>query len=86
MNKENQVLLIERFIISNDQTFVINQVNDELSVFYLGLINYYADKQNIKINIDNNNETTEMENDLFGLKEIKIFYITNTKIKFSFKN
>ena len=79
MNKENQVLLIERFIISNDQTFVINQVNDELSVFYLGLINYYADKQNIKINIDNNNETTEMENDLFGLKEIKIFYITNTK-------
>ena len=79
LNKENQILLIEKFIISNEDTIVINQVSDELGVLYLGLVKYYADKHSIKINIDNNNEPTGAENDLFGLKEIKIFNITNTK-------
>ncbi len=79
MNKENQILLIEKFIISNDDNIIINQVNDELGIFYFGLIKYYAGKQKVKINIVNNNETTGMENDLFGLKEIKIFNTTNTK-------
>ena len=56
MNKENQILLIEKFLISNEKQLLINQVNDELGNFYLSIIKYYADKQGIKINIDDNNE------------------------------
>ena len=80
MNKENQLLLIEKFLNSNEETILINQVNDELSIFYLSIIKYYADKQSIKLKIDEKSEVIMIEDDLFGQKEIKIFSITNTKI------
>ena len=79
MNKGSQILLIEKFLTSNEETLLINQVSDELNIFYLSIIKYYADKQVIKINIDDNYETMGSENDLFGQKEIKIYIITNTK-------
>ena len=79
MTKESQLLLIKKFLISNDETLLINQVNDDLSIFYLGIIKYYADKQGIKINIIDNNETVGTEDDLFGRREIKVSFITNTK-------
>jgi len=79
MTKESQILFIKKFLISNDETLLINQVNDDLSIFYLSIIKYYADKQGIKININDNNETVGTENDLFGQKEIKVSFITNTK-------
>ena len=79
MNKGSQILLIEKFLISNEETLLINQVNDELGIFYFNIIKYYADKQGIKISVDDNNETIVAENDLFGQKEIKIFTITNMK-------
>ena len=71
MNKAAQILLIEKFLISNEETLLINQVSDELGIFYLSIIKYYADKQGIKINVDDNNETKGAEDDLFGQKEIK---------------
>jgi len=79
MIKGSQILLIKKFLNSNDVTLLINQVNDEFGVFYLSIIKYYADKQSAKINVDDNNETVGTEDDLFGQKEIKIFFITNTK-------
>ena len=79
MTKGSQILLIKKFLISNDVTLLINQVNDDLGIFYLGIIKYYADKQGIKINIYDNTETVGTEDDLFGQKEIKIFFTTNTK-------
>ena len=79
MNKEGQVSLIEKFLISNEATLLINQVSDELGICYLSIIKYYADKNGVKINVDDNNETMAAEDDLFGQKEIKIFIITNTK-------
>ena len=78
-NKDNQIILIEKFLISKELTMIINQVNNEYGLFYLSVIKYYADKQGIKLNIDGNNETLGIEDDLFGLKEIKIFDTTNTK-------
>jgi len=77
--KEPQILLIKKFIISNEDTLLVNQVNDELGIFYLSIVKYYADQQGIKINIDDNNETIGSVDDLFGQKKIKIFIITNTK-------
>ena len=49
--KEPQILLIKKFIISDEDTLLVNQVNDELGIFYLSIVKYYADKQGIKINI-----------------------------------
>ena len=79
MNKGSQISLIKKFLISNEETLLINQVSDELGIFYLSIIKYYSDKQGIKINIDENNEFMATEDDLFGQKEIKIFVITNAK-------
>ena len=79
MNRGSQILLIKKFIISNEETLLINQVNDEFGIFYLSIIKYYADKQGTKINVDDNNGTIGAEDDLFGQKEIKIYSITNTK-------
>ena len=79
MSRENQILLIEKFLISNELSMIVNKVNDEYELFYLSVIKYYADKKSIKLNIDDNNEALGSEGDLFGLKEIKIFNITNTK-------
>ena len=79
MNKGSQILIIEKFLISSEETLLINQVSDELSILYLSIIKYYADKQGIKINIDDNYEAMGSEDDLFGQKEIKIYSITNTK-------
>ena len=79
MNKENQISIIENFLISNEENLLINQVNDELGIFYLNVIKFYADKQGIKINSEENNDPVESINDLFGQKEIKIISITSTK-------
>ncbi len=79
MNNENQILLFKNFFQSKEETILINQVNEELGVFYLSLIKYYADKNDIKVSIGDNDETMGNEDDLFGLKEIKILNITNTK-------
>ena len=79
VNKGSQILLIEKFLTSNNETLLINQVSDELGIFYLSIIKYYADKQGTKIKVDDNNEALGTEGDLFGQKEIKIYNITNTK-------
>jgi len=79
MNKKNQVLLIKEFISSSENNIVINQVNDDISIFYLSLIKYFANNQSIRVNIDNDIDTIATEDDLFGTKTIQTFNITNAK-------
>ena len=79
MNKEKQISLIKNFITSNEETLLINQVNDNIAIFYQGLVRYYVNKQGAKINIDSHADTTVIENDLFGTKSIQIFNTTNAK-------
>ena len=79
MNKENQISLIEKFIISNEKNIIINQVNEEYGLFYLTVVKYFAKKKNIQLNFGSNEDKIGNENDLFGQQEIKIFNITNTK-------
>jgi len=79
MNRGSQISSIKAFLISNEMTLLINQVSEELRIFYLVIIKYYAEKHSIKISVDDNYETIVTENDLFGQKEIKIFTTTNTK-------
>jgi len=79
MNKKSQLSIIENFFISEKETVIINQVNDEIRSFYLSIIKHYADRKNIKVNFHNDNETSRSENDLFGNDEIKILITNNTK-------
>ena len=79
MNKKNQVLLIKEFISSSENNIVINQVNDDILIFYLSLIKYFANNQSIRVNIDNDIDTIATEDDLFGTKTIQTFNITNAK-------
>ena len=79
MNRVNQILLIKKFINSKDKNLLINYVNEELSTFYFGIIKRYANQQDIKINIEDNLETINIEGDLFETKSIQILNITNTK-------
>ena len=78
MNKKNQITLIKEFISSNEDNILINQVNDEIVLLYLGIINHYANYQGIKV-IDTNTDALVAEDDLFGTKTIQAFSISNTK-------
>ena len=79
MSKINQILLIEKFLTSNEENLIINQVNEEFGLFYLTVVKYFADKRIISLIVDNNEESIGIENDLFGQKKIKIFNLTNSK-------
>ena len=78
MNKKNQIYLIQEFISSNEDNILINQVNDEIAMFYLGVIQHFAIYQGIKV-IDNNTDAIVPEDDLFGTKTIQAFNISNVK-------
>ena len=79
MNKKNQILLIKDFIDSNDENMLINQVNDEIAIFYLGVLKYYANNKGIKISNNTLVEDVLNEQDLFGTKTIQTLTITNAK-------
>jgi hypothetical protein len=79
MTKENQILLIQKYISSDENNILINQINDDIALFYLNIIRHFSHKQNIKINTDAPLETVVDSDDLFGTKIIKIYNITNAK-------
>ena len=79
MNKKDQISLIKEFISSSENNILINQVNDEIAIFYLEVVKHYAN--NLGIKIDNNTQIDNAlkEEDLFGTKTIQTYNITNTK-------
>ena len=79
MNKKNQISLIKDFIDSNDDNMLINQVNDEIAIFYLGVLKYYTNKKGIKISNNPLSEDVINDDDLFGTKTIQIYNIANAK-------
>ena len=77
MSKNNQVLSIKEFIISNENNILINRANDDISMFYLFVIKYFAGNEGLKININNDKDPIVNQDDLFGTKTIQTFSITN---------
>ena len=75
INKISQISLIKEFIKSNEDTILINQINENIKILYLHFIKYFANQQGVKINV--NSETKKNEDDLFGIKQIQIFSITS---------
>ena len=79
MNRQNQILLIKEFINSNEDNILVNQVSDEIALFYLEIIKHYASYGGVKVNINSHENTLVVEDDLFGTKTIQTYSITNTK-------
>ena len=79
MNKKNQISIIKDFIGSNEDNMLINQVNDEIAIFYLGILKHYANNQGIKISNNTLAEEALSEEDLFGTKTIQTYNIANAK-------
>ena len=79
MNKKNQITTIEEFISSDEDNMLINQINEEIAIFYLGIVKHFANNQAIKISNNNESEVVLNNEDLFGTKTIQTLTITNTK-------
>ena len=79
MNKKNQISSIKDFISSNESNILVNQVNDEIAIFYQGIIKYFANNLGVKINNNNLSDDVLNEEDLFGTKTIQTYSITNSK-------
>jgi len=58
---------------------LINQVSDEIGIFYLHVIQFFSTSSGININLNADVDTISTNNDLFELKKINIFNTTSTK-------
>ena len=74
-NKINQVNLINDFFKSSEINLIINDYNEEITVFYLNLIKYFTYENKVKIKFDENNGPV----DLFENRSISVYKTTSTK-------
>ena len=79
INKEHQISLLKKFIKSNEETILINQINENITNLYSYIIKFFADQQGIKMNANFDTEIKVIEDDLFGIKQIQVFSITNQR-------
>ncbi len=81
-DRKHQINILKKFIKSEENTIIINQINENITNLYLYFIRFFADQQEIKIDVNFNKETKAIEDDLFGIKQIQILSITNeSKLK-----
>lgn len=86
MNKENQIIAIKKFINSKEKTLLVNQVNEDIALFYLMIIKHFAKHEGIQLNHNAHTDGMAAEEDLFGTVTIHIFNITNLKTLDTFLN
>ena len=66
------------FFQSKEKELLINQVNEIISSFYIGIIKHIAIRNNISISLSGD-ESKENTGDLFGKSKTDIYNLTNTK-------
>ncbi len=71
--------IIENFLLSEDNTLIVNQVNDEIGGFYVFVVNELSNKNNKLILNRTISEKNIDESDLFGSSNVYIYNITNSK-------
>ena len=76
---QNIEVISNFFSHEDNRLLLINKINDEIGIFYINIINHFAQKNNIKINFVNDLRETTNNNDLFGLTRIYILNISNKK-------
>ena len=81
-DRKDQINILKNFITSEENTIIINQINENITNLYSYFIKFFADQQKIKIDKNFSTETKAIEDDLFGIKQIQILSITNgSKLK-----
>ena len=65
--------------IEKNNYLLINQVSDEIGIFYHHVIQYFSTSSDIKINLNADVDNISTNNDLFDLKKINVFNTTSTK-------
>ena len=71
---------ISNFLRMEENNYLlINQVSDEIGIFYLHVIEYFSTSSGINISFNADVDTISSNNDLFELKKINVFNTTSTK-------
>ena len=71
---------ISNFLSMEENNYLlINQVSDEICIFYLHVIQFFATSLGININLNADVDNISTNNDLFELKKINVFNTTSTK-------
>ena len=65
--------------IEKNNYLLINQVSDEIGIFYLHVIQFFSTSTGININLNADVDNISTNNDLFELKKINVFNTTSTK-------
>jgi hypothetical protein len=63
----------------HNQLLLISRISDEIGLFYINVINHFAQKNNIKISFVNDLKEMTNSNDLFGLKRLFVLNTSNKK-------
>tara|TARA_B100001057_G_C22484089_1_gene807585 strand:- start:89 stop:715 length:627 start_codon:yes stop_codon:yes gene_type:complete len=77
VNKNLQT--IEKFLLKNDKTLLINQVNDEVGSFYEFAIKELSKKTGVNIINQNIFDKNNFSDDLFENEKIYLYFSTNSK-------
>ena len=71
---------ISNFLSMEENNYLlINQVSDEIGIFYLHVIQFFSTSSGININLNADVDNISSNNDLFELKKINVFNTTSTK-------
>ena len=71
---------ISNFLSMEENNYLlINQVSDEIGIFYLHVIQFFSTSTRININLNADVDNISTNNDLFELKKINVFNTTSTK-------
>ena len=71
---------ISNFLSMEENKYLlINQVSDEIGIFYLHVIQFFSTSSGININLNADVDNISTNNDLFELKKINVFNTTSTK-------
>ena len=71
---------ISNFLRMEENNYLlINQISDEIGIFYLHVIEYFSTSSGINISFNADVDTISSNNDLFELKKINVFNTTSTK-------
>ena len=79
MNKDN-IEIIKKFLSSEEnKTLLINPTSEEITCFYESLLRCLSLNSNIKLINSEYSKVNETSNDLFEIKKIYLYFLTNSK-------
>lgn len=73
LNKKSNIKYLNTFLSDNNNSLIINCVNDEIEELYKGFIRHFVKKLNINISFEEKEKVNYYESDLFNNTVIRVF-------------